>query len=133
MRAPGWQKPVRGAMLNRSHPFGDMIFCLVMNELSGNRIYSLGRHKLTGVFTNDVNWQDSTVGRVLDFGGTTDYINFGTTAMLPVTEPWTLAWKAYTDTHANYDGIMSFVVGSDPFSMAYATNSSGLCRLRAIV
>ncbi|MGW8182271.1 MAG: hypothetical protein ACWGQW_26375, partial [bacterium] len=56
IRAPGWQKPIRGTLLDTSHPLArGLKLCLLMNEGTGNRIHESVNH-LYGSLVTGPTW-----------------------------------------------------------------------------
>ena len=87
---PGWQKPVLGTMLNRSHPLAQgLVGCWVMNEVSGGIINDCSGNGNTGTF-NSVTWSVSEHGIGTFYGDRTEdyYISFTSDQLvnLPVTK-----------------------------------------------
>lgn len=102
----GWQEPVRGTLLNKSHPIArSMVIALPLNEGTGTSVHDYASGKYSGTLINSPTW----VAGGLDFERDNDqYIDFDSW-IIPAGQPWTVAvrFKLESISNGTWQGIIA--------------------------
>jgi len=99
----GWDKPPRGAILNRAHPLGNRFKgCWLFNEASGLYAHDYSGHGNHGTLTNmtEADWQGGNSGPALAFDGVNDYVDCGNDGSLEITTGAVGVWAKSTTQDA---------------------------------
>jgi len=109
-------KPIRGIRLNKSHPLArGLVGYWLLNEGSGNKVFDLSGDGNAGTLVADTHFVPGKFGPALDFDGTGDYIDCGTSDIFNLTTSFTLSiWMSRANTTGDH-GLFHRYAGADNY------------------
>lgn len=109
-----YQKPMRGAQLNRTHPLAKgLVGCWLLNEATGETAFDLSGNGNNGTLENGVAWS----GGVLQFDGTDDCVDAGSGSSLDITDAITIEAWIYISSHKTEHVVLSKNYNAYEFSI----------------
>ena len=112
-------KPALGTALNTSHSLANgLVGCWLLNENSGSIVYDSTSNNNNGDLEGNVSWTTGNFsGPALDFDGSADYVDFGTSFdKLDGVSEFTISFYSNWRVKASYDGIIGkYINGNNQF------------------